>query len=114
MASLNGVEELQSRSSFGRTRITLTYNVKQDMDKALVLLLSKLSAVNDLPDDAQTPRLRTSNSDDSSIARLALVAQNENDVNLAPLASFLDTHLVDPVRRIAAVAAVGFHGGRRV
>ena len=41
LASLNGVEELQSRSSFGRTRITLTYNVKQDMDKALVLLLSK-------------------------------------------------------------------------
>ena len=48
LASLNGVEELQSRSSFGRTRITLTYNVKQDMDKELVLLLSKLSAVNDL------------------------------------------------------------------
>ena len=113
LASLNGVEELQSRSSFGRTRITLTYNVKQDMDKALVLLLSKLSAVNDLPDDAQTPRVRTSNSDDSPIARLALVAKNENDVNLETLGSFLETNIVDPLGRIEGVAEVGFNGGGR-
>lgn len=113
LASLNGVEELQSRSSFGRTRITLTYNVQQDMDKALVLLLSRLSAVNDLPDDAQTPRVRTSNSDDSPIARLALVAKDGNDVNLETLGSFLETSIVDPLGRIEGVAEVGFNGGGR-
>ncbi|ADE38595.1 efflux RND transporter permease subunit [Candidatus Puniceispirillum marinum] len=113
LASLNGVEELQSRSSFGRTRITLTYNVKQDMDKALVLLLSRLSAVNDLPDDAQTPRVRTSNSDDSPIARLALVAKDDNEVNLETLGAFLETNIVDPLGRIEGVAEVGFNGGGR-
>ena len=74
LASLNGVEEIASRSSRGYARVTLTYGVTQDMDKALVLLLSKLSAVNGLPEDADTPLVRTSNSENSPVARLALVA----------------------------------------
>ena len=56
LSSLNGVEEIASRSTRGYGRVTLTYAVGQDMDKALVLLLSKLSAVNGLPNDA-IPRL---------------------------------------------------------
>ena len=52
LASLNGVEEIASRSSRGYARVTLTYGVTQDMDKALVMLLSKLSAVDGLPSDA--------------------------------------------------------------
>ena len=59
LASLNGLEEMASRSS-RRARVTLTYNVSQDMDKALVLLLSKLSSVSNLPNDAKTPEVRTS------------------------------------------------------
>ena len=41
LASLNGVEEIASRSSRGYARVTLTYGVTQDMDNALVMLLSK-------------------------------------------------------------------------
>ena len=51
LSSLNGVEKIASRSTRGYGRVTLTYSVGQDMDKALVLLLSKLSAVNGLPND---------------------------------------------------------------
>jgi len=40
LASLNGVEEIASRSTRGYARVTLTYGVGQDMDKALVLLLA--------------------------------------------------------------------------
>ena len=53
LASLNGVEELQSSSTSGRARVKLTYNLKENMDNALVLLLSKLSAVDGLPNEAQ-------------------------------------------------------------
>jgi HAE1 family hydrophobic/amphiphilic exporter-1 len=69
LASLTGVEELQSNSTRGRARVKLTYSVQHDMDSALVLLLSKLSSVDGLPRDAQTPRVRTSNADDSPIGR---------------------------------------------
>ena len=53
-------------------RVTLTYAVGTDMDKALTLLLTKLSGITNLPDEAKAPQVRTSNSDDSPIARLAL------------------------------------------
>ena len=55
LAGLNGVDELVSASRRGRATVTLTYAVGQDMDKALVLLLSKLSSVSGLPLDARTP-----------------------------------------------------------
>ena len=91
-----------SRSSRGYARVTLTYGVTQNMDKALVMLLSKLSAVNGLPDDADTPIVRTSNSDDSPIARLALVAKDGFDVNLEALGQYLDTNIVEPLSRTKA------------
>ena len=111
LASLNGVEEIASRSSRGYARVTLTYGVTQDMDKALVMLLSKLSAVNGLPDDADTPLVRTSNSEDSPIARLALVAKDGFDVNLEELGQYLDTNIVEPLSRTNGISEVDYRGG---
>ncbi|MEK9709337.1 MAG: efflux RND transporter permease subunit [Alphaproteobacteria bacterium] len=111
LASLTGVEEIASRSSRGYARVTLTYGVTQDMDKALVMLLSKLSAVNGLPDDADTPLVRTSNSEDSPIARLALVAKDGFDVNLEELGQYLDTNIVEPLSRTNGISEVDYRGG---
>ncbi len=113
LAALNGVEELSSSSRRGRAAVTLTYAVGQDMDKALVLLLSKLSSVNGLPDDARTPQVRTSNSDDSPIARLALVAKKGTNTDLEGLGSFLETNVVEPLGRVDGVAEISFNGGGR-
>ena len=41
LSSLNGVEQLTSSSRTSRATVTLTYSLEQDMDKALILLLSK-------------------------------------------------------------------------
>ena len=95
LSGLNGVEEIVSASRRGRASVTLTYGVNQDMDKALVLLLSKLSSVSGLPMDARTPQVRTSNSDDSPIARLALVSNDGADVDLEGLGNFLQSQIVD-------------------
>ena len=110
LASLNGVEEIASRSSRGYARVT-AYGVTQDMDNALVMLLSKLSAVNNLPDDADTPLVRTSNSEDSPIARLALVARDGFDVNLEALGQYLDTDIVEPLSRTKGISEVEYRGG---
>ena len=111
LVSLNGVEEIASRSSRGYARVTLTYGVTQDMDKALVMLLSKLSAVNGLPDDADTPLVRRSTSEDSPIARLALVAKDGFDVNLETLGQYLDTNIVEPLSRTNGISEVEYRGG---
>jgi len=111
LAGLNGVEELVSSSRRGRAAVTLTYSVTQDMDRALVLLLSKLSSVSGLPSDARTPEVRTSNSDDSPIARLALVAKPGQTVDLEGLGNFLETQIVEPLGRVNGVSEVTFNGG---
>ena len=66
-------------------RVTLTYGVGTDMDKALTMLLSELSGITDLPDEASAPQVRTSNSDDSPIARLALTATQDSGVDVEKL-----------------------------
>ena len=109
----NGVEKISSRSTRGYGRVTLTYGVAWDMDKALVLLLSKLSAVDGLPKDADTPTVRTSNSDDSPVARLALVAKDGFDVDVESLGQYLDTNIVEPLSRVEGIAEVDYYGGSR-
>ena len=111
LSGLNGVEELVSASRRGRASVTLTYSVSQDMDKALVLLLSKLSSVTGLPSDARTPEVRTSNSDDSPIARLALVGADGEDVDLEGLGNFLETQIVEPLGRVNGISEITFNGG---
>ncbi|MGB1176419.1 MAG: efflux RND transporter permease subunit, partial [Candidatus Puniceispirillaceae bacterium] len=111
LSGLNGVEELVSASRRGRASVTLTYSVTQDMDKALVLLLSKLSAVTGLPSDARTPEVRTSNSDDSPIARLALVGKPGQTIDLESLGNFLETQIVEPLGRVNGVSEITFNGG---
>ena len=113
LSSLNGVEKIASRSTRGYGRVTLTYSVGQDMDKALVLLLSKLSAVNGLPNDADTPTVRTSNSDDSPVARLALVSKDGANVDVETLGQYLDTNIVEPLSRVEGIAEVDYYGGSR-
>ena len=113
LSSLNGVEKIASRSTRGYGRVTLTYSVGQDMDKALVLLLSKLSAVNGLPNDSDTPTVRTSNSDDSPVARLALVSKDGANVDVETLGQYLDTNIVEPLSRVEGIAEVDYYGGSR-
>ena len=113
LSSLNGVEQLTSSSRTSRATVTLTYSLEQDMDKALILLLSKLSGITGLPDDAKTPTVRTSNSDDSPIARLALIAREGVKIDLEGLGRFVETDIVEPLGRTKGVSEVTFNGGGR-
>ena len=113
LSSLSAIEEISSSSSTGSARVTLTYVIGTDMDKALTVLLSKLAGITGLPSDSRAPQVRTSNSDDSPIARLALVSTTGNDdaVNIEGLGDFVRTQVVDPLSRINGVAEITFNGG---
>ena len=113
LSSLNGIEELASSSSTGRANITLTYSLEQDMDKALILLLNKLAGVTGLPNDAKTPTIRTSNSDDSPIARLALLVRDGYTIDLESLGKFVESDIVQTLGRTEGVSEVTFNGGGR-
>jgi len=116
LSSLSGVEKVEARSFSGQARLSLTYAVSQDMDKALTTLLSELSSISGLPDEAKQPTVRTSNSDDSPIARLALTAARDDQgqqaaVDLENLGQFLQTGVIEPLVRIQGVAEVTKYGG---
>ena len=59
VTSLTGVENVESDSRFGSARVTLTYSVGQDMDIALIQLLSKVSAIDGLPFESKRPTVKT-------------------------------------------------------
>ena len=111
LGSLSNVEQIGSTSSTGSARVTLTYNLETDMDKALTVLLSKLAGITGLPSESRAPQVRTSNSDDSPISRLALVPRNGAEINVDNLGEFVRTQVVDPLSRIEGVAEVTFNGG---
>ena len=111
LSNLSGVEEISSSSSTGSARVTLTYDLATDMDKALTVLLSKLAGITGLPDDARAPQVRTSNSDDSPIARMALVPADGAEVELETLGNFVRTQVVDPLSRTPGVAEITFNAG---
>lgn len=113
LGNLSDIEEISSSSSTGSARVTLTYALGTDMDKALTVLLSKLAGITGLPSESRAPQVRTSNSDDSPIARLALVSASGDDgtVNVENLGGFVRTQVIDPLSRINGVAEVTFNGG---
>ena len=111
LGNLSNVEEIGSNSSTGSARVTLTYSLETDMDKALTVLLSKLAGITGLPSESRAPQVRTSNSDDSPIARLALVPKDGAEINVDNLGEFVRTQVVDPLSRVEGVAEVTFNGG---
>ena len=111
LGSLSNIEQIGSTSSTGSARVTLTYNLETDMDKALTVLLSKLAGITGLPSESRAPQVRTSNSDDSPIARLALVPRDGAEISVDNLGEFVRTQVVDPLSRIEGVAEVTFNGG---
>lgn len=111
LTGLSGVQSVQSDSRRGQARVTLTYGVGQDMDAALVKLLGQLARVSGLPSDAKQPEVRTSNSDDSPIARMALVAQDGVEIDIDTLGQFVDTVVLEPLSRISGIAEVTSRGG---
>jgi len=114
VSSLSGVENVESDSRFGSGRVTLTYSVGQDMDIALIQLLSKVSAIDGLPSEAKRPTVRTSNSDDSPISRLAMVKLPNSEIDdLASLGDFVEFEIIEKLSRIEGISEITFRGGEK-
>jgi len=114
VTSLTGVEKAESDSRFGSARVTLTYAVGQDMDIALIQLLSKVASIDGLPAEAKRPTVRTSNSDDSPISRLALVKlQNSKIDSLGSLGDFVEFEIIEKLSRVEGVSEITFRGGEK-
>ena len=111
LASLNGLEEMASRSSRGRARVTLTYNVSQDMDKALCC--SSASCPRSATCQMMRKHLRCA-PQTRTTARLPawLFVSTIGETNdLEGLGNFVETGIIEPLGRVDGVAEVTVYGG---
>ncbi len=87
LKSIEGMTDFQSESRQGRGEIDMEFEVGSDMNEILVKIASALQQIRDYPEDAERPRLRTVNVNDSPIAWMSLVP-------LPPTRDELDAYLV--------------------
>ena len=113
LIGVEGVELLSSRSDIGRTSVTLEFGVGQNMDRAFMLVSNRLSAVSDLPAEAQQPRIWTSTSDDRPIARYAITRLPGNTRDIETFGTFVEDVVVERLQRVPGVSQVSQAGGSR-
>ena len=111
LKGLEGLEEMTSTSEDGRSEITLEFNIRQDMDRALLLVANRLDRVNNYPEEADEPTLDTSGSDDSPIAWLILRRLPGNQRAIHTYGDFAEDVIKDRLERVPGVARANVFGG---
>ena len=108
---LEGLEEISSTAEHGRGRITLEFSVSMDMDKALLLVANRLDRVAGYPDEADEPELKTSGSEDNSIAWLIMTRQPATRAPVHTFGDFAEDYVRDRIERVPGVGRVDVYGG---
>jgi len=72
LAEVEGVIEMTSESSEGRSQITLEYELGTDTQLAAIDVINKLTQVQRLPDEADEPQVEVAPSDSSQVMWIAL------------------------------------------
>ena len=111
LKGLEGLKRMVGRAQDGRARITLEFNVAQNMDKALLLVANRLDRVNGYPDEADEPTLRTSGADDNSIAWFRLTRAAGNDKPIHSFGDFAKDVVKERMERVPGIGRVDVYGG---
>ena len=114
ISSLSGVEKIESDSRYGSGRVTLTYNIGENIDNATIKLLNRISTINGLPEEASKPVVRTSNSEDSPISRLVLIKTKDSKIGeMITLGDLVEFEIIENLSRIEGVSEITFRGGSK-
>ena len=109
LAGIEGLYSMQSSSSGGESKITLTFNLNRDIDAAANDVRDKIGRIrNKLPEGVQEPRIRKADADAQAIIYLALASDRHTIEELADYAfRFLESQL----EVINGVANIDIWGG---
>ena len=110
---IEGLAALDSAAQDGRARITLEFNVDMDMDKALLLVANRLDRVSGYPAEASEPELRTSGSEDNSIAWMVIRAQPGHERPIHTYGEFVEDVVQERLERVPGVGRVDVYGTSR-
>ena len=110
---LEGLTGMDSAAQDGRARITLEFNVHMDMDKALLLVANRLDRVSGYPAEAREPELRTSGTEDNSIAWMVIRAQPGHERPIHTYGEFVEDVVQERLERVPGVGRVDVYGTSR-
>ncbi|WBH18167.1 efflux RND transporter permease subunit [Sphingomonas radiodurans] len=111
LAGVEGIETLSSRSTDGRSDITIEFRPTRDIDAAANDVRDRVSgALADLPDEALPPEVRKVDADAQPIMYIVVQAPSWDKIALS---DYVERALVDRFSTIDGVAQVQFTGQAR-
>ncbi len=111
LKGLDGLETIESTAEEGRSRVTLTFRVGQNMDRALLLVANRLDRVTNYPDEVQRPQIKTQGSEDNPIAWFVLNRLPGNKTPVHHFGDFIEDYVIDRIERVPGVSGTNFFGG---
>jgi len=110
IAGVEGIRFMNSRSSDGRSRISIEFGIDQDIDAAANDIRDRISGVLDnLPEEAEPPEVEKADSNDDVIMWLNLAGEN---MTVPELSDYAERYLVDRFSAVDGVARVRVGGSR--
>ncbi|TKT77562.1 efflux RND transporter permease subunit [Aquamicrobium sp. LC103] len=110
VARVSGVKSISSSSSFGRSQVTVEFDDGVDLDTAASDMRDAVARVqNQLPDDADPPRIVKADANAQAIVRLAITSDT---MSVHDMTVLVEDQIVDSFASIPGVADVQLFGDR--
>ncbi|HEX5935391.1 MAG TPA: efflux RND transporter permease subunit [Pseudorhizobium sp.] len=108
VARVSGIKSISSESQFGSSRVTLEFSDDADIAVAANDVRDALGRItNQLPEDADEPRIVKADSDSQAIMRLAVTSSN---LSMEDLTLLVDNEVTDRLAAVDGVADVELYG----
>jgi HAE1 family hydrophobic/amphiphilic exporter-1 len=108
VARVSGLKTISSQSQFGSSRVTMEFNDTADIAVAANDVRDALGRVtNQLPEDADEPRIIKADSDSQAIMRLAVTSST---LSMEDLTLLVDNDISDRLAAVEGVADVELYG----
>ena len=110
VARVSGVKSISSSSSFGRSRVTVEFNDGVDLNVAASDMRDAVGRVaNQLPDDADAPRIVKADANADAVMRLAVTSDT---MSVEDMTILVEDQIEDALAAVPGVADVQVYGDR--
>lgn len=110
IAGVQGIRSISSSSEDGRSRITVEFNVNQDLDAVTNDIRDRVSGVlDDLPLEVRAPEIQKASADDDVIIWFNF---SSDKMSVMELTDYADRYLVDQFSALDGVARVRIGGAK--
>jgi multidrug efflux pump len=111
IAGIEGIRSITSKSSDGRSDITIRFNINRDIDAAANDIRDRVSRImDDLPDGAEPPDIRKTDADERVIMWLNLTGEG---MSIMEISDYAKRYIEDRFSALDGVARARIGGGEK-